>query len=159
MGRWMTGVALGAAVLCGSAAVSTAGDGSTPYKDEVVGTIVGVTPDIEPGVDRLDFETTGKATQLGKFTSQGFLDVSDDLTFTGENTLTAANGDQIFLTIEGSLSPTDEEGVFDISLDTAFTGGTGRFVGVTGGFHGEGQLEGNSFTGVGEGRMSKPKKK
>lgn len=131
-----------------------------PYKDRVLGVFAPAGMD-ENGNLILEFQTVGQATQLGRFTSAGQLNVADDLTFTGINTLTAANGDQIFLDItEGRLTPTATPGIFVIELTTVFTGGTGRFNNVTGGFSGIGELNMDEgfFEGEGEGTISPPGK-
>ncbi len=131
-----------------------------PYKDRVLGQFqpAGVDDD---GNLILDFHTVGQATELGRFVSMGQLYVADDLTFTGINTLTAANGDQIDLNIkDGLLTETDTDGIFVIELETEFTGGSGRFENVTGGFSGIGELNMTEgfFEGVGDGTMSPPGK-
>lgn len=73
----------------------------------------------------------GEATHLGHFTVTGeyFVNVLD-ATATGAFTITAANGDQLFITSIGhSLQPpTLKETVEDVTV----TGGTGRFKGATG---------------------------
>jgi hypothetical protein len=76
-------------------------------------------------------EAEGEATHLGHFTVSGeyFVNVLD-ASATGTFTITAANGDQIFITSVGhSLQPpTLKETVEDVTV----TGGTGRFAGATG---------------------------
>ena len=54
----------------------------------------------------------------------------------------------------------DTDGIIVIELETEFTGGTGRFSNVTGGFSGIGELNlnGGYFEGVGEGTISPPGK-
>lgn len=155
---------IGAVVLAAVWALSYVGQthakDEVPYNDSVEGVFefVGVDPD---GNLILSFETVGQANQLGQFTSAGLLFVADDATFTGVNTLTAANGDQIFLEItSGVLTPTDEDGIFVIELETEFIDGTGRFVNVSGGFTGVGELDANAgtFFGDGEGTISPPGK-
>ncbi|MEO8352890.1 MAG: hypothetical protein ABI680_14250 [Chthoniobacteraceae bacterium] len=135
----------------------------TPYKDKVAATVTASDP-ITDGV-RLTFEARGTATKLGKMTTLGFLDVNTtDFSFTGENTLTAANGDTIFLTIVGQLTPTADEGIFIIRLRTDFQSGTGKFEGVRGGFFGEGLLNatpdfvGSTFAGNGYGAITSTSK-
>lgn len=125
-----------------------------PYKDSVLGVFEFVDE------DTIAFDTVGQATQLGNFTSSGQLELSADLSFTGSNTLTAANGDMIFLEItSGSLTSIGGD-IFIIELQTKFSGGTGRFENVTGGFSGLGELNlaDQVFTGDGEGTISPPGK-
>jgi hypothetical protein len=76
-------------------------------------------------------EAEGEATHLGRFTVTGeyFVNVLD-ASATGTFTITAANGDQLFITSIGhSLQPPSlKETVEDVTV----TGGTGRFEGATG---------------------------
>ncbi len=136
--------------------------GPTPYKDKVTAEIFAAST--IPGVgQRLDFRATGTATKLGRMTTLGFIVLNADFSFTGENTLIAANGDQIFLTIMGQLTPTSDPSVFVIQLQTVFESGTGRFVQVEGGFFGNGLLQardgyvGSTFSGKGAGTIHTPR--
>jgi hypothetical protein len=70
----------------------------------------------------------GQATHLGRFTvtARVVIDVPNN-TVLGNWVLTAANGDQLFVTFEGfALGPNQGGGNFTI------VGGTGRFAGATG---------------------------
>lgn len=148
--------------------VSSAGD-QVPYKDRVEAVIYDAGPGDAPNEVRLFFRVErGQGTHVGRFTTLGELLVdTDTLEFTGTNTLTSANGDQIFIEITGGLAPTDDPEVFVISVETEFVGGTGRFRNATGGFTGEGSLNlgpggafvGSTFNGVGEGTISRPRRK
>lgn len=156
--------------ISGFTALAQAGDPQgkalklVPYKDKVTATVTQAEQNGD--VVRLTFEANGAATKLGKMTTLGFIDLNTlDFTFTGENTLTSANGDQIFLTIIGLLTPTQDEGVYHIRLRTVFESGTGRFENVRGGFFGEGLLQstpnfvGSTFKGKGFGAITVPDKK
>lgn len=121
-----------------------------PYKDNIVATF-------DPtglGDGILEFEVTGTATHLGRFTGAGFVDLT---TGTGQNLLTAANGDQLFIDIVEAVV---DESAGTISVRTVFTGGTGRFQNATGGFSGSGTIdfEAGVFRGRGEGTISSPGK-
>jgi hypothetical protein len=71
------------------------------------------------------FAGTGNGTHLGRFTEEASVIVTGD-TFSASVTLTAANGDQVFKSAEGSISPTSAAGPFTV------LGGTGRFLNATG---------------------------
>lgn len=145
---------------------SLAGD-QVPYKDRVEAVIFAASPE-SPNEVRLSFFVhRGQGTHVGRFTTLGELLVNTDtFQFTGTNTLTAANGDKIFIEITGGLTPTNDPQEFIISVETTFVGGTGRFNNATGGFTGEGRLQlgpggmfvGSTFNGVGNGTISKPGK-
>lgn len=142
------------------------GGDQVPYKDRVEAVITGFSV-TEGGLFALPFRVVrGQGTHVGRFTSEGMLLVEPtSLEFVGTNTITAANGDEIDIEILGALTPTTEVDEFIITVETTFVGGTGRFVNATGGFSGEGTLlmapgfVGSTFTGVGEGTISRPNKK
>ena len=94
-----------------SPAPSWAGD-QVPYKDYVEAEVVGAAP-VAPNLIQLSFEVLrGQGTHVGRFTTQGVLFVNTStFDFIGENTLTAANGDQIFIDIVGELTPTSDPDV------------------------------------------------
>lgn len=149
-----------------SPVLSFAGN-QVPYRDRVEAEIVDATP-VSSNEVLLAFEVhRGQGTLVGRFTTEGELLVNTDtFQFTGTNTLTSANGDQIFIEITGMLTPTADPEVFIISVETEFVGGTGRFENATGGFSGEGRLRlgpggafvGSTFNGVGVGTISSPGK-
>lgn len=93
-------------------------------------------------------EGSGQATHLGKFSTRitfcaDITDVMDDGTLTGDESLPynngegifiAANGDELYFTIEGAVLPSDHPDYnFEFQDPFTFTGGTGRFAGATGG--------------------------
>lgn len=75
---------------------------------------------------------SGTATHLGQWTVVGNVKYTPDsegvLRSSGEATITAANGDKLYVQINGILDPIAgvDQGTF------YFVGGTGRFEGVTG---------------------------
>jgi hypothetical protein len=93
-------------------------------------------------------EGSGQATHLGKLSTRitfcvDTADLQDDGTLTGdesapynngEGTFIAANGDELYFTIEGVVLPSDHpEYNFEFQDPFIFTGGTGRFAGASGG--------------------------
>jgi hypothetical protein len=98
---------------------------------------------------RSDIAGGGHATHLGNFTTvqHHCFDPGDPtLAFTeGFYTFTGANGDTIFGTYHGNLVPIAPP-VFAIVGEFTIEGGTGRFVGATGGGTASGTL--NVATGV-----------
>lgn len=87
---------------------------------------------------------TGRLTHLGKVTAENthctFL--SDSSFSGGEMTITAANGDELFMEYSGTFElVTDESGNpvrSDVNLDWVIVGGTGRFDGASGSGEGTG---------------------
>lgn len=65
-------------------------------------------------------------TEFAAFTPDGF-------DITGSLTLTAANGDQLFVSYHATTPYPDAAGNFNPSGTFTITGGTGRFAGATGG--------------------------
>jgi len=88
----------------------------------------------------------GKASHMGRVSGDGIdciniippdPDVLPSFIFTNENlTLTAANGDKLFLLYEGSFTPTTPPtvvpSIYEIKGEFQVQGGTGRFEGATG---------------------------
>lgn len=134
-----------------------------PYKDKVAAIITDAM--VGETAVALSFSAAGQGTHVGNFTTAGNLIVDlQDFQFTGTNILTAANGDRIFIEILGRLTQIGMTDEYIITVQTTFVGGTGRFVNVSGGFSGEGRLHltgnfvGSTFTGIGAGTISKPRK-
>ena len=106
-----------------------AGD-QVPYKGEEVGVVTGGSFQFPFG--HLSTAAQGEATHIGHYTLTG--DFVVDVRFgtaTGVYTLTAANGDMLFLDMEGHADLTD---LTKTVANFTVTGGTGRFEGATGGF-------------------------
>ena len=103
----------------------------------------------------------GEATHLGHFTMIGDAKIHLPSGIVEETlTITAANGDMLFLTTSGrGTDPTHGLGTF------TFVGGTGRFQGATGSFEqtitfavppGSSSSDSIPFTDVLEGRLTPP---
>jgi hypothetical protein len=85
----------------------------------------------------VSLEGGGTATHVGKYTivNSHCVDPSTGALTSGTFIKTAANGDQIFGTYTGSttiIQPPAPIGIFGVTGTLTFTGGTGRFAGVTG---------------------------
>ena len=101
-----------------------AGDGpvARPFKGSAQGYI---TAQIPP--NGLFLEMSGQATHLGEFTREEYAYLGADGSVVGTIVFTAANGDELWVVIDGAFtSATDVEGLYIIA------GGTGRFQGATG---------------------------
>src|SRR5215218_5991459 len=101
-----------------------AGDGpvARPFQGSAQGYI---TAQIPP--NGLFLEMSGHATHLGHFTREEYAYLGADGSVVGTIVFTAANGDELWVEIDGAFtSATDVEGRYII------TGGTGRFQGATG---------------------------
>ena len=108
----------------GFSARSCAGDEpvARPFKGSAQGYI---TAQIPP--NGLFLEMSGQATTLGQFTREEYAFIGPDGSVVGTIVFTAANGDQLWVEIDGAFtSATDVEGLYTV------TGGTGRFEGATG---------------------------
>ena len=98
-----------------------AGEG-LPFRGTAAGIVTGLVPP-----NGLVVEYTGTATHLGRFTREERLFLNPDGSVTGTIVFTAADGDELWLDLEGGFtSPTTAVGTY------TFTGGTGRFRGATG---------------------------
>lgn len=74
----------------------------------------------------------GEATHLGDFTLSETVTVQLDGTYTGSETWTADNGDQLFSTSTGQFAPWLPSLPTSVTGTYTFTGGTGRFANGTG---------------------------
>ena len=85
----------------------------------------------------------GNATHLGVYTGTGELATKTSAirTFIGSFHWFAANGDEIYGTFGGYLTPTGTPGVYDNHETADATGGTGRFTGATGHWESGGQVD------------------
>jgi hypothetical protein len=137
-----------AAVFISAATPATAGD-LVPFKATFTGSSTSG-PGFPCAALRSDIVGGGHATHLGNFTTvqHHCFDLADPtLAFTeGFYTFTGANGDTIFGTYHGHLVPIIAPSVFAIVGEFTIEGGTGRFVGATGGGTASGTL--NVATGV-----------
>ena len=89
----------------------------------------------DPGVFRVVIDDAGKATHVGAYAYHAD-ECFDGATgaFAGMFTITAANGDTISGTYEGTVvAVVGDLGFYE--QDAVVTGGTGRFAGASGGFH------------------------
>ena len=133
-----------AAVFVSAPNSASAGD-QVPFN----GTLAGCVETQEP-VDQCTIHAHaalfGNATQLGAFTGTGefyenFCEDPPNITYAGSFHLFAANGDEIYGTFEGYLSPTGTPGVYDNHETSDVTGGTGRFTSATGHLESGGQVD------------------
>jgi hypothetical protein len=106
-----------------------------PFKGRftATGTAADIPDDRCPALT-IQIQGTGTATHLGSLTTvQSHCVAPPSFDFTdGLFTLTAANGDQLSGTYEGEFLPLDPP-LAAIDGEFTFTGGTGRFIGATGG--------------------------
>jgi hypothetical protein len=119
-----------ALILCIGGPVS-AGD-QVPFRGSMSGTAT-ITP-IAPPIVSVLLETSGTASQLGRFTLQAPHIVNQaTLTAVGTYVFTAADGSTLTASLSGSAAMV-APGQLQISETGAITGGTGRFDGATGTF-------------------------
>ena len=80
---------------------------------------------------------TGNISHLGRTEMDaGHCTPTGPLAEGGEMTLTAANGDQVFIEYEGLAAPLNEDGIIIVDVDFIGVGGDGRFEGA----HGHGDM-------------------
>ncbi len=119
-----------------------------PFKGTFEVTISSFIP-IDESTALVTFIVEGHGTHLGRFTGEAEAVFNlADLTYEGTSHWIGANGDTIFGTIAGSLTPTTTEGLFDNDETFTVEGGTGRFEGATGSGSAGGQI--NLVTGLGD---------
>ena len=131
-------------LVMGLAASASADPGSRPFKGSVSGavTFVEVSTSVCPpgglfwGGLRTESSAAGTASHLGRtvMTSQHCTPVGDLITG-GTMTLVSASGDAVYIEYAGS-APFPVPGVTTVivvDFDFVIVGGTGRFVGATGG--------------------------
>jgi hypothetical protein len=111
-----------------------------PFEGQETGAFIS---DVKPFAFPLAYDRatgTGTATQIGNYTVSGDFVANVVLgKATGTFTMTAANGDMLFLDAAGGVVPTDHSKVV---WDFTVTGGTGRFEQETGSFIEQLQLSG-----------------
>lgn len=108
----------------GSPSLLSAGDNpvARPFKGSAQGYITGQIPP-----NGLFLEMSGEATHLGHFTREEHAYIGADGSVVGTIVFTAANGDELWVEIDGGFtSANDVEGRYIIRS------GTGRFQGATG---------------------------
>lgn len=109
----------------------SAGD-QVPFRGSMSGTAT-VTP-INPPIVSVLLETSGTATQLGRFTLEAPHVVNQaTLTAQGTYVFRAADGSTLTANLSGSASMV-APGVLAIAETGTITGGTGRFADATGSF-------------------------
>lgn len=88
-----------------------------------------------PTTALLSAEGTGTATHLGRYTEVSDLTL-DFATLTGieHETLTAADGDLLYVTAAVHATPNADGVTVNVVEDATVTGGTGRFAGATGSY-------------------------
>ena len=115
---------------------SAASVSAVPFK----GTLEGVSdpPQFEPPPSTFfsaHLLAGGNATHLGRFTVEYSQRVNlATLRGVGAATFTAANGDTLTSTAEGTATPASSPTAYTVVETHTVTGGTGRFVGVRGSF-------------------------
>lgn len=124
------GLVVGLATLCLDAPAHDSE--RVPFKGTFDPVVVSATP-IDATHVLLEFDVHVRANQLGKARGPGFsvLDLTT-LTYVGEATWVARNGDALRLAFTGQFLPTKTEGLFDNVENVEIIGGTGRFEGATG---------------------------
>jgi hypothetical protein len=96
------------------------------------------------------YEGSGEATHLGKSTVEGRIDKNlstSPATITSSGTVTAADGDQLFFAATYQKIATADPNIFDLKVTLEFTGGTGRFEGVSGDGTGTGKFNASTLKG------------
>jgi len=137
--------------LAPTAPAASAARVALPLRGTLQTTVKSMTP-LGPTTALFHAEGTGTATHLGRYTiiSDLTLDFAT-LTGTEQVTLTAANGDVLYVTVTAQGSP-NADGVTVNVLETAtITGGTGRFAGATGSYIA--RCVSNQATGVATGTL------
>jgi len=100
----------------------------------------------------VDANGSGRATQLGEFTTQYQVEVNVlTLWGSGPMTLIASDGSSLFAEVSGQATPTGTPNVVTILSTGTVTGGTGRFAGASGSFTVERVLD--QITGVTSGTI------
>jgi hypothetical protein len=135
----------------------SAAEKQVPFKGASSGVVTTLGFDPVAGIVYTRLDGEGQATHLGRFTVTGevAVDVATGIPL-GTWTLTAANGDMLFLTMGGhGIDPTHGFGAFTVA------GGTGRFQGATGYYEQiitfavpPGTVDSTAYTDVLEGTIS-----
>jgi hypothetical protein len=123
-------VAMILVLVVASGASAAAGGAVVPFKAryQTYPVVVGYDPDTN--IQTMDIPGHGQATHLGNstFDCDSWVDLTGDPPYHQWSIveLTAANGDQLYLTLDGTAIIGQGDGTFEI------TGGSGRFEGATG---------------------------
>lgn len=124
-------IVIGLAVLFVLHASSSAAGTSVPFKGNWSGSTVSAVPQSETVVLVVS-SGSGNLAHLGNFEmTSPHLTYLDTLRIEGTQIFTAANGDEIYATIEGQLSP-NPNGTLSGAIAGVITGGTGRFSDASG---------------------------
>lgn len=128
--RTTTALLLTALALAGVLAVAqpTAAAGDVPFKADLTITRARFLDPPPPPVV-MEIEAAGTGTHVGLCTSEStvtWIEKSGGIWFSGPLTITAANGDELFLDTYGWSTSEGADG------DYVITGGTGRFADATG---------------------------
>ena len=132
-----------------SAPTPAAGRDMVPFNGTVSGYVDSQSgTECEPSTHVINF---GHANQLGAFTGTAEFSprpcnsdpnlCEHNVPYTGTFDWFAANGDEIYGTFGGYLTPTGTPGVYDNHETADATGGTGRFTGATGHWESGGQID------------------
>jgi hypothetical protein len=104
--------------------------------------------------------SSGHGTHVGAYMLEGqeSIDLTTLAISNGMATLTAANGDEIFLSYSGQAMPSSTPGFLTSTFTATITGGTGRFGGAIGSltFSSIGSLATGQFTETVIGEISSP---
>jgi hypothetical protein len=128
----LAAVVVAVAVTAVSAGANAA---SRPFKGSMSGTVTLVVDTGCPLGLRSELAATGTASHLGGFAYEA--SHCSGFTFAGEQTMVAANGDELFADYESVgppvIPPSEVGAVYDVPAAFTITGGTGRFADATGG--------------------------
>ena len=139
--------------------MQAAASDQVPFKAAETGTFQ-MSGQCEPSGLVLDVSGTGDATQLGHYTAhyRECFDPATGVVTAGSFTLTAANGDKVFGTYSGQVSPTGDPSVIAFEDPGVVTGGTGRFADAGGTLtqSGVANLATGGYTATLSGSLSSP---
>ncbi len=113
-----------------------------PFKGHFDLTISSAPTPVDATHVQFGVDATARVTLLGQARGPGVvvLDVTN-LSYVGEATWLAANGDSVVFTFEGQFVPSDTPSVLNNVETFEIVGGTGRFEGATGSGTADGQLD------------------
>ncbi len=115
---------------------SHSGHHSRPFNGRVSGTATAMSQTMSALTGTGHFTHLGKTTFTGATTGTGRAEQCQGFTGTSQVTLTAANGDELFLSSNdlfcATSSPNATPFTSHLTASITFTGGTGRFAGASG---------------------------